>query len=177
LGSSGDVARSAELNPRNPDTPIVPIVEAVDIPVIGSIAGSVDVADGADIPAVAVLLDAAVPDVAAVAAVADPIVIPRQRSRLYSRALWRRSCRKELGPMRPLDRLANLVKWYRLEKLAAHLQDDEDPIVQAIRCPCDFARCRLQSLRSLNRPQRWEGLQSSGWITFVLAASAEFCPG
>jgi hypothetical protein len=74
VGVVSDVAMSLEGNPHNPDTPIVPIVEVVDIPVIGSIPGSVDVADGADIPAVAVLLDAVVPDVAAVAAVADPIV-------------------------------------------------------------------------------------------------------
>jgi hypothetical protein len=77
VGVVGDVAMSPELNPHSPDTPIVPILEAVDIPVIGSVPGFVDAADGTGIPAVAMLLDtAAFPDVAAVAAVADPIVIP-----------------------------------------------------------------------------------------------------
>lgn len=52
VGVVGDVAMLPELNPHNPDTPTVPIVEAVDIPEIGSNPGSVDVADGADIPAV-----------------------------------------------------------------------------------------------------------------------------
>jgi hypothetical protein len=75
VGVEGD--ETPEPTPHIPDNPTVPIVEAVDIPEIGSIPGSVDVADGADIPAAAVPPNiTVVPAVVAVAVVADPIAIP-----------------------------------------------------------------------------------------------------
>jgi hypothetical protein len=81
VGVEGVEAMPLEPAPHIPDKPTVPVAEVVDIPEIGSIPGSVAVADGADIPAdippVVVLPDiAVVPTVAAVAIVADPIVIP-----------------------------------------------------------------------------------------------------
>src|ERR1700722_3065868 len=80
-GGEGVEAMPLEPAPHMPDKPTVPVAEVVDIPEIGSIPGSVAVADGADIPvdipSVVVLPDiAVVPTVAEVAIVADPIVIP-----------------------------------------------------------------------------------------------------
>ena len=77
VGVEGVEAMPLEPVPHIPDKPTVPVAEVVNIPEIGRIPGSVEVADGADIPPVVVLPDiAVVPTVAAVAVVADPIVIP-----------------------------------------------------------------------------------------------------
>jgi hypothetical protein len=77
VGVDGDMGGPLDPGPHIPATPTVPIVEAVDIPVTGSIPGSVGATDGAGIPAICVLLEVAVVLVdAAVAVMADPIAIP-----------------------------------------------------------------------------------------------------
>jgi hypothetical protein len=77
VGVVGDVAMSPELNPHKPDTPIVPMPEDVDIPEIGSNPGSSDVAVVWLLPDAEMVSDiVAVPAVAPVAVVVDPIAIP-----------------------------------------------------------------------------------------------------
>ena len=51
--------------------------------------------------------------------------------------------------MRPSDRLANFLKWCRLERLPAYLRDDEKPGCPGYQCLCYLVRCRLHSLYGL----------------------------
>ena len=77
VGVDGDAGGPLDPGPHIPATPTVPIVEAVDIPVIGSVPGSVDAIDDAGIPAICAPPEVAVvPAVAGVAVIADPIAIP-----------------------------------------------------------------------------------------------------
>jgi len=83
IGVDGDVGGPFDAELHIPETPTVPIAKVVDTPETGNMPGSVDDIDGDKIPAICVLPDVAMvlvivamPAVAAVAVVADPIAIP-----------------------------------------------------------------------------------------------------
>ena len=67
---------------------------------------------------------------------------------------------KGSGANAALDRLAGLVKWYRFEKLLAHLRDEEGPGRPGYPVLVLFRGLLLQSLyvlaRTANSRKRWE---------------------
>ena len=60
---------------------------------------------------------------------------------------------KGAGANAALDRLSNLVKWYRFEKLLAHLRDEEGPGRPGYPVLVLFRALLLQSLYGLVGPR------------------------